>query len=54
MVKHYFMDADRNGKVSTIEQMDGFKTLIFKDLGMLREGVEDLNSAEVKKWKGAL
>lgn len=40
--------------MSTIEQIDEFKTLIFKNLGMLREGIEDLNSAEVKKWKGAL
>lgn len=55
MVKRYFMDAERNGTVSTIEQIDEFKTLIFKNLGMLREGIEDLNSEELKNgavvWK---
>ena len=40
--------------MSTIEQIDEFKTLIFKNLGMLREGVEDLDSEELKKWSGSL
>lgn len=34
--------------------MEEFKTLIFKNLGMLREGIEDLDGAEVKKWSGSL
>ncbi|MGE4316716.1 SRPBCC family protein [Acinetobacter sp.] len=52
--KTLFLDADNNGMVATIEQLEELKVVIFKHLGMLRKGVEDLHSEEVKKWKGAL
>ncbi|MGE8530032.1 MAG: SRPBCC family protein [Acinetobacter guillouiae] len=52
--KTLFLDADRNGMVSTIEQMEDFKVMIFKHLGVVRKGVEDFDSDELKKWSGSL
>ncbi|MFH7764862.1 SRPBCC domain-containing protein [Acinetobacter sp. BSP-28] len=52
--KTLFLDADRNGMLSTIERLEEFKVVIFKHLGMVWKGVEDLDSEEVKKWHGAL
>ncbi|OTG69255.1 ATPase [Acinetobacter sp. ANC 4470] len=49
-----FLDANGDGMVSTINQLDEFKVVAFKHLGMLQDGVEDLDSEEVKKWSGAL
>ena len=40
--------------VSTIEQMQKPEILIFKHLGMIKEGKEDLESEEVKGWSGSL
>ena len=49
-----FLDASGAGMVSTISQLEKFKLVFFKHLGLIQEGVEDLDSDEVKKWKGAL
>ena len=49
-----FLDANGDGMVSTISQLEEFKVVIFKHLGMLQDGIEDLDSAEVKKWSGIL
>jgi len=38
--KTLFVDADRNGMVSTIEQLDKFKMVVFKHLGRVRKDVE--------------
>ncbi|MEN8407513.1 ATPase [Acinetobacter genomosp. 33YU] len=52
--KTYFLDGEGNGMVSTIEEMKKPEVLIFKHLGMIKEGKEDLESEEVKGWSGSL
>ncbi|NUF84719.1 SRPBCC family protein [Acinetobacter seifertii] len=52
--KTYFLDGEGNGMVSTIEEMKKPEVLIFKHLGMIKEGQEDLESEEVKVWSGSL
>ncbi|CAB1215753.1 SRPBCC family protein [Acinetobacter bouvetii] len=52
--KTLFADAKGNGMISTIEQIEEFKVVIFKHLGMVQDGVEDFDSEEMKKWSGAL
>lgn len=49
-----FLDASGAGMVSTISQLEKFKLVVFKHLGLVQDGIEDLDSDEVKKWKGAL
>lgn len=51
-VKHIFQME--NGMVSTIEEMKKPEVLIFKHLGMIKDGKEDLESEEVKGWSGSL
>ncbi|EMH1637540.1 SRPBCC domain-containing protein, partial [Acinetobacter baumannii] len=50
----YFLDGEGNGMVSTIEEMKKPEVLIFKHLGMIKDGKEDLESEEVKSWSGSL
>jgi len=53
--KTYFTEASgQNGMVSTIERIAEPKHLIFKHLGELHNGVEDVDSEKVKAWKGSL
>lgn len=53
--KTYFTDASgQNGMVSTIERIEEPKHLIFKHLGELIDGVEDVDSEKVKAWNGSL
>ncbi|MPT33387.1 MAG: SRPBCC domain-containing protein [Chryseobacterium sp.] len=53
--KTYFTDSSRkNGVVSTIERIEEPKHLIFKHLGELHNGVEDVDSEKVKAWNGSL
>jgi hypothetical protein len=47
-------DGEGNGMVSTIEEMKKPEVLIFKHLGMIKDGKEDLESEEVKGWSGSL
>ena len=49
-----FLDASGAGMVSTISQLEKFKLVFFKHLGLIQDGIEDLDSDEVKKWRGAL
>lgn len=51
--KTYFVDADNNGMVSTIDSLDKPNHVIFKHLGTVKNGVEDTESMEVKQWNGA-
>ncbi len=37
--KNLYLDADNNGMVSSIEQLDKLKVAVFKHLDMLRNGV---------------
>ncbi|WP_027382485.1 SRPBCC family protein [Epilithonimonas caeni] len=53
--KTYFTDSGKkNGMVSTIERIEKPKHLIFKHLGELHNGVEDVDSEKVKAWNGSL
>jgi len=53
--KTYFTDASKqNGMISTIERIEEPKHLIFKHLGELHNGVEDVDSEKVKAWSGSL
>jgi len=53
--KTYFTDSGKkNGMVSTIAKIEKPKLLIFKHLGEIRDGVEDIESESVKAWNGAL
>lgn len=52
--KTVFLDANGEGMVSTITELDEFKSVTFKHLGMLQDGLEDLDSEEVKQWSGVL
>ncbi|SDY31896.1 ATPase [Acinetobacter kyonggiensis] len=52
--KTVFLDASGAGMVSTMSQLEEFKLVVFKHLGLVQGGIEDLDSDEVKKWRGAL
>ena len=52
--KTYFLDAKGNGMLSTIERLDIPHAVVFKHLGFIQDGKEDLDSDEVKTWSGAL
>jgi hypothetical protein len=52
--KTYFLDGEGNGMISTIEQIQKPELVIFKHLGMIKDGKEDLESDEVKVWSGSL
>lgn len=49
-----FLDANGDGMISTITELEEFKRVTFKHLGMLEDGIEDLDSEDVKKWSGVL
>ena len=52
--KTYFTDASKkNGMVSTIDKIEENKYLIFKHLGEITDGVEDIESEKVKVWSGS-
>ena len=51
--KTYFTDAEGNGMVATIDSLDEPNAVVFKHLGMVKNGVEDTESEEVKQWSGA-
>jgi hypothetical protein len=49
-----FLGSEGNGMVSTIDQLKENEIMSFKHLGMIKDGIEDLESEEVKKWVGSL
>lgn len=50
----YFLDASGgNGMVSTIESLREPYEVVFKHLGLITEGVENIHSREVMEWSGA-
>ena len=51
--KVHFLDDKGDGMVSTIAQKIPNKFMSFKHLGMVKNGVEDLNSEQIKEWPGA-
>ncbi|GAA5082789.1 SRPBCC domain-containing protein [Chryseobacterium ginsengisoli] len=51
--KTYFTNAQGEGMVSTIDSLDEPNQVIFKHLGMVdKDGVEDIESMEIKQWSG--
>ncbi|HCN51680.1 MAG TPA: ATPase [Chryseobacterium sp.] len=52
--KTYFLNAQGEGMVSTIDSLDEPNQIIFKHLGMIdKDGKEDIHSKEVMEWSGA-
>ena len=49
-----FLDANGDGMISPITELEEFKRVTFQHLGMLEDGIEDLDSESVKKWSGVL
>jgi uncharacterized protein YndB with AHSA1/START domain len=49
-----FQDASGDGMVATIVELEQFKKVVFKHLGILKNGVPDTTSAEVREWNGTL
>lgn len=52
--KAIFHDGKGSGMVSEIAENKPNEFLSIRHLGMLQNGVEDLDSEEVKKWSGSL
>ncbi|SIP86219.1 Activator of Hsp90 ATPase homolog 1-like protein [Chryseobacterium sp. RU37D] len=51
--KTYFLNAEGEGMVSTIDNIDEPNQIIFKHLGMVdKDGNEDTRSKEVMEWSG--
>ncbi|MCW3116756.1 MAG: Activator of Hsp90 ATPase 1 family protein [Chitinophagaceae bacterium] len=51
--KVLFLDAKNSGMVSTIAENKSNEFMSIKHLGIIKEGVEDLDNAESKQWAGA-
>jgi hypothetical protein len=51
--KTYFLDSKGNGMVSTIDSLDEPNQIVFKHLGVIKDGVEDTQSMEIMQWNGA-
>ncbi|MBB4805766.1 uncharacterized protein YndB with AHSA1/START domain [Chryseobacterium defluvii] len=51
--KTYFLNANDEGMVSTIDSLDEPNQIVFKHLGMVSNGVEDTQSKEVMEWSGS-
>ncbi|ASW73208.1 ATPase [Chryseobacterium piperi] len=51
--KTYFLNSNNEGMVSTIDSLDEPNQIVFKHLGMVKDGVEDTQSKEVMEWSGA-
>ncbi|NUF64399.1 SRPBCC domain-containing protein [Acinetobacter bereziniae] len=45
-----FQDANGDGMVATIVELEQFKKVVFKHLGILRNGIADTTSAETQEW----
>ena len=51
--KILFLDGKGSGMVSTIAEKKPAEFMSFKHLGVVKDGVEDTTSDEVKQWAGA-
>ncbi|QDP84285.1 SRPBCC domain-containing protein [Chryseobacterium sp. SNU WT5] len=51
--KTYFVDENGDGMVSTIESMNEPYEIVFRHLGLIKDGIEDTESKKVKEWSGA-
>ena len=52
--KVLFLDTNNAGMVSVIEETRMPEYMSFKHLGIVKDGVEDTDSVESKKWSGGL
>jgi len=52
--KVLFTDGKGSGMVSKIAEMKPNEYMSFKHLGMVKDGVEDTESEQIKAWAGAL
>ncbi len=52
--KTLFLDAERNGMLSTIKQLESPRLVEFSHYGELNKGVEDTTSERVKAYAGAI
>jgi hypothetical protein len=52
--KALFVDASNEGMVATIAENRPGEFMSIRHLGMVRDGVEDLDSPQVRQWAGAL
>ena len=52
--KVLFLGSSNEGMLSKIEENIANEFMSFKHLGMVKNGVEDMDSEEVKKWQGAM
>jgi hypothetical protein len=52
--KALFLDGKNEGMVSTIAENKPNEFMSIKHLGMVKKGVEDLESEKTKEWAGAL
>ncbi|MFY7814862.1 MAG: SRPBCC family protein [Chryseobacterium taeanense] len=51
--KTYFLNAEGEGMVSTIDRLEEPDQIIFKHLGMIdKNGNEDTESMQIKQWSG--
>lgn len=50
--KTYFLDGDGAGLVSTIESLEIPVQVVFRHLGLYKDGIEDTQSFGVKEWSG--
>jgi hypothetical protein len=51
--KILFVNEKNSGMVSYIEESRPYEYMSFRHMGMIKDGVEDLDSDETKKWAGA-
>ncbi|MDN3606872.1 SRPBCC family protein [Kaistella yonginensis] len=51
--KTYFTNEEGEGMVSTIKSLNEPFEVIFSHLGLVKNGVEDTETKEVKEWSGA-
>lgn len=51
--KVYFLNAEGEGMVAIINKKVPCEYMSFKHVGLLKDGVEDLDSDEVAKWAGS-
>ena len=47
-----FQDASGDGMIATIVELEQFKKVVFKHLGILRNGIADTTSIETQEWNG--
>ena len=52
--KAFFLDAKNEGMVSTIAENKPNEYMSIKHLGLVKDGIEDIDSEEARKWSGAL